>query len=33
MPAGISRVRFATFCILAWIVAFAAIRFASLGIK
>ncbi len=33
MPAETSRVRFATFCILAWIVAFAAIKFASLGLK
>lgn len=29
MPAGTGRVRFATFCILAWALAFAAVQFVS----
>jgi hypothetical protein len=32
MPAGTSRVRFATFCLLAWMVAFAGVHFASLAL-
>ena len=32
MPAKTTRTTFAALCILAWIVAFAGIRFASLGI-
>lgn len=31
MPAGTGRVRFATFCILAWVLAFAAVQFFSLA--